>query len=91
MAAVRPMQLAAELEIIRWVGEDHVDRGGWQRLHGGDAIVLNHPVECKFCHTERPLGGQTDGAESKGQVMPLGADSSYSILTMWILDKTTSG
>ena len=48
LAVVGPQQLAAELEIIGRVGEDHVDGGFGQALHQFDAVADEHAI--KFIH-----------------------------------------
>src|SRR3546814_4918707 len=45
MAAVGAVEIAAELEIVGRIGEDHVDRFGGQRLHHRDAIAAQDRIE----------------------------------------------
>ena len=51
--ALGPEQVAAELEVIGRIGEDHVDRLVGQRRHFGDAVALNDGIERQ--HARRPF------------------------------------
>jgi hypothetical protein len=41
---VRAVQFAGKLEIVGRVGEDHIDRGLWQRIHDLDAAAGHNCV-----------------------------------------------
>jgi len=45
LAVVRPVQVALELQIVGWIGEDHVDALRRERGHHLDRIALDNPVE----------------------------------------------
>src|SRR5690606_6740069 len=45
VAAVGPVEIAAELEVVRRVGEDEIDRRARQRAHCLDAIARQYPPE----------------------------------------------
>ncbi len=47
-AVVGPAQLAAELQVVRRVGEDAVDRGRRQHAHQWDAVAEQHLVQGQF-------------------------------------------
>jgi hypothetical protein len=44
-AAFGAEQVAAELQILRRVGKDHVDRSVGKPRHGGDTVALDDAVE----------------------------------------------
>src|SRR5690606_1277651 len=45
VAAVGSIEIAAELEVVRRVGEDEIDRCAWQRAHRLDAVARQYPPE----------------------------------------------
>src|SRR3546814_5217753 len=55
LAAVWTMQVAAELEVVGRIGEDHVDRRRRQRTHHRDAVALQAAVDRQVRRGRRPL------------------------------------
>ncbi len=48
LRVVGPQERAFELQVVGRVGEDHVDRGGWQRRHDLDAVAEKDLIRHDF-------------------------------------------
>ena len=48
MTAVRAIEIAAELEVVGWIGEDEIDAGRRQRAHGLDAVAGQDTTQRKI-------------------------------------------
>jgi len=44
---VRSFQIAGELEIVRWIGEDEIDGSRGQLRHSGDAVADKNAVRLR--------------------------------------------
>ena len=70
VAAVRPGKIAAKLEVVGRIGEDHVDRGIGQRAHHLDAVAAQDAVHRQDFGTNRRIWRGAQGLACRCDCRP---------------------